>query len=142
MAETLVGKVPLRLRAAMTFEEDITLWGKVVAVAVGGVGLLAGLARLCRSWMLRDLENRIIALEGHMEDLKEQALLMHKQVMESSREAMQATSKVESVAERLELQGEQFEKNVDKLLASHDNIIAALQGVNAKVGDLEQRCGE
>ena len=126
----------------MTFEEDITLWGKVVAVAVGGVGLLAGLARLCRGWILRDLENRIIALEGHMEDLKEQARLMHQQVMDSSREAMQATSKVETVAERLELQGAIFEKNVDRLLASYGDIIAALQGVNAKVGELEQRCGE
>ena len=113
-----------------------------MAVAVGAVGLLAGLARLCRGWILRDLENRIIALEGHMEDLKEQARLMHQQVMDSSREAMLATAKVEGVAERLELQGVAFEKNVDKLLASYGDIIAALQGVNAKVGDLEQRCGE
>jgi len=116
----------------MTLEEDVTLWGKVVAILVGTVGLLATLLGVARRWLHKDLDVRIISLERQLGEMKEHMASMESQLLDNTREAMQATAQVTLVAERLEEQGKQFEKQVDR-------IVIALNGVKGQVHALEQR---
>ena len=118
----------------MTLEEDVTLWGKVVAILVGAVGLIATFLGVARKWLHRDLEGRIVSLERQLGEMKEHMASMESQLLDNTREAMQATAQVTLVAERLEEQGRQFEKQVDR-------IVLALNGVQKQVHTLEQRVG-
>lgn len=121
-------------RMGMAFEDEVTLWGKVVAILVGAVGLLATLLRVARKWLHRDLEGRIVSLERQLGEMKEHMVSMESQLLDNTREAMQATAQVTLVAERLEEQGKQFEKQVDR-------IVTALNGVKDQVHTMEQRVG-
>lgn len=118
----------------VTLEEDVTLWGKVVAILVGTVGLVATLLGVARRWLHKDLDVRIISLERQLGEMKEHMASMESQLLDNTREAMQATAQVTLVAERLEEQGKQFEKQVDR-------IVIALNGVRGQVHALEQRVG-
>lgn len=115
----------------MAFEDEVTLWGKVVAIMVGAVGLIATLLGVARRWLHKDLDGRIISLERQLSEMKEHMTSMESQLHENTREAMQATAQVTLVAERLEEQGKQFEKQVDRL-------VTALDGVKGKVSTMEQ----
>lgn len=118
----------------MAFEDEVTLWGKVVAILVGAVGLIATLLGVARKWLHKDLEGRIVSLERQLGEMKEHMASMESQLLDNTREAMQATAQVTLVAERLEAQGKQFEKQVDR-------IVTALNGVQEQVHTLEQRVG-
>lgn len=118
----------------MTLEEDVSLWGKVVAILVGAVGLIATLLGVARRWLHKDLDVRIVSLERQLGEMKEHMASMESQLLDNTREAMQATAQVTLVAERLEEQGKQFEKQVDR-------IVIALNGVKNQVHTMEQRVG-
>ena len=116
----------------VTLEEDVSLWGKVVAILVGAVGLIATLLGVARRWLHKDLDVRIISLERQLGEMKDHMASMESQLLDNTREAMQATAQVTLVAERLEEQGKQFEKQVDR-------IVVALNGVKGQVHALEQK---
>lgn len=132
--ESYGGRDDGRCGDEVTLEEDVTLWGKVVAILVGAVGLMATLLGVARKWLHRDLEGRIVSLERQVGEMKEHMASMESQLLDNTREAMQATAQVTLVAERLEEQGRQFEKQVDR-------IVTALNGVQKQVHTLEQRVG-
>ena len=122
----------------MTFEEDVSLWGKVVAASVGTAGLLAGVLGVGRTWIRKDLDGRMSAVEGNVKDIKKQLLTMQQQVLDNSRETMQATAQMTLQAERMEAQGEQLTANVDRLLSSHEGVTEAIRNFERQVGMLEQ----
>ena len=113
----------------MTLEEDVSLWGKVIAAMLGTVTLLGTLLGVGR-WWLR-YEEKLTALERHVSELQENISSMQEQLLQNTREAMNATAQATLVADRLAEQGKQFEKQVDR-------IVQSLDGVQSQVNTMEQ----
>jgi len=100
----------------MSIEEDVSLWGKAVGVAIGTTTLIGTLLSVGKNWITKDLKWRVEALEGQMDEMKAVMLSMQKEMTVHTREISEASKQVAVSAANMETRCVQFESDVDRVV--------------------------